>query len=223
LLKLPAPDSPRVTFNELLGVVLAETVSIRVAPSAFIEVAPNLLRDREGRFIESGEYFGCQVLTDYCELDASYVTNKVSDDALAELYFLLAFDLLILNTDRKFGDVLRRDSEPLLVVDHGNALSGANWTAQSLAERHDSGIDVNDRRLISCSLTDENRARCAARRLAAAVADDLLVALASICSYQPLCDAEYKAVANILGHRLESLERLAVDQVQVYAKYLETH
>jgi hypothetical protein len=44
LLKLPASDTPRVTFNELLGVVLAETVSIRVAFTGRGSLAHNATR-----------------------------------------------------------------------------------------------------------------------------------------------------------------------------------
>jgi hypothetical protein len=123
-----------VTFDELLGVVVADLAGIPTAPFALVEVPADLLA------VESGEYFGSYILGDHTPLDPSYVSPGLSDEALDELCYLMAFDLLIVNNDRKFPDILRRGSEQLIPVDHGNALSGANWTAEHLGKCLESGI-----------------------------------------------------------------------------------
>lgn len=212
LLKLTTPDKPKVTFNELLGVVVAGLAGLMTAPYALVTVAADLLPN------EGGEDFGSVILTGNAPLDPSYVCG-LSDGERDELYYLLAFDLLILNHDRKFGELLRSGNAPLIPVDHGNALSG-NWTIEHLKTCHDGGIDVRDRRIVYCTLTDEQHARRAAQRLAANLRCNLLPALGELCSVIPIGDVECEAVRGVLEYRLKNLERLAVRQGQDYARVI---
>jgi hypothetical protein len=211
LLKLPTLSAPRVTFNELLGVAVADLASIPTAPHALVRVESSPVQ------MQGGEYFGSLILGDHAPLSPSY-TNVLSSDETDELYSLLALDLLILNNDRKFSDLLRRGFESLNPIDYGNALSGANWTAEHLNTCHDSGIDVNDRRIVYCTLDDERRAARAAEQVAEEVRPRLLDALNEVCSLVQLSEVDREAVRSILAYRLESLERIASDQMRAYKR-----
>jgi hypothetical protein len=211
LLKLPTLSAPRVTFNELLGVAIADLAGVPTVPHALVRVESSLAQ------MEGGEYFGSLILRDHVPLDPSY-TDVLSGDETDELYSLLALDLLILNNDRKFSDLLRRGVESLIPIDYGNALSGANWTAEHLRTCYDSGIDVNDRRIAYCTLDDERRAACAAEQVGAEVRAGLLDALNEVCALVGLSEVDHEAVRSILAYRLKSLARIASDQIRAYKR-----
>lgn len=227
LLKLPTSGAPWVTFNELLGAAIVRLAGgIPCAPSALVDVPLGFrVQDNLGQIVEPGQYFGSLLLTGYRALIPDFAA-ALSADFAESLYALFAVDVLIYNVDRKLPDVMFEGEEPKagasVVVDHGNALSGADWTVKRLEERRDCGFDVQDRRLIYCDMTDERQAQKAARRLVALLADRLMPAVEIVCSCYPLNPAYYEAVAAFLQHRGQNLQRLLAWQVRRYAEYLRT-
>jgi hypothetical protein len=179
LLKLPTEERthPWVTFNELLGAFFAKAASFEVPPCAMVEIPPDLavLNDID-EVVAPGLYFGSLWLGDYQTLDETFVSD-MSEAARDALYNVLALDLVIYNVDRKFPDVLCSDGGArdgkLALIDHGNALGGANWNLASLKKLETAQLPARDCRLIYHLLVDENRAKAGAERVAAAIEPQL--------------------------------------------------
>ena len=225
LLKLPTQYTPRVTFNELLGATIVRVADGIPCPQcALVEVEPGLhIVDNLGLAVEPGEYFGSRLTPGCTELTPQFVAEFPA--VLAEaVYDLFAVDMLILNADRKYPDILCSNAASnlsLLAVDHGNALASTHWNVQYLDERWDSGFDVRDRRLIYCEMIDEERAENAASRVAGVLAERLLPALDFACSCYPVPHADYRAVASFLQHPDCSISSvLLIRQVRDYAQHL---
>jgi hypothetical protein len=221
-LKLPTADTPWVLFNELLGVMLAAVANLHPAPSALVDVTDVSLIDNCGNPVESGTHFGSRWLVDYGELPDHCADAPAMHDML---YTLLAFDLLIMNGDRKHRDLLSRIGSVVvtndsIIVDHGNALTGANWTPGNLAKNHAALLDPIGGGVYN-RLTAEVAARQAARRIADSIASKLSDVLDLLFQVQaevqpghPLSDEERCAVVAFLNARTTHLEDLAVRQMQ---------
>jgi len=225
-LKLPTPGTPRVLFNELLGVTLAGLLDLNPAPSALIDV-PNHLRpiDNLNGYAAPGTYFGSQWLGDYIELDEGHISADAPAPFVHTLYALLAFDLFVLNGDRKYRDLLYlRDNDPychdLVIVDHGNVLCGADWSAKLLDDNHSTPLAPGQSGWAYRYLIDKVPARIAARQIAEALAPQLSATLELVLDVQAdaephekIRDQERKAVSNVLTARISQPENLAERQI----------
>jgi hypothetical protein len=67
-IKIAERPEHKVLFNELLGVVVAEVVGVRVPPSEIVEVEAGLLKDNLGLPVPAGAYFASRLLNDHSEL-----------------------------------------------------------------------------------------------------------------------------------------------------------
>jgi hypothetical protein len=232
-LKLPTPTTPHVLLNEVLGVTLAGLVGLNPAPSALIDVTENIRPlDNLNAYAEPGTYFGSQWLDDYVELDKGHLNANAPAQFVHKLYELLAFDLLVLNGDRKFRDLLYlRGSDPhsrdLVIVDHGNALCGANWTEKHLDANHSTPLAPGQSGWAYRYLTDTKSARIAARQIANALEPKLYATLDMVFDaqadsepHEKISDQEREAVARVLAARISQAEALAERQIDASIGFL---
>jgi hypothetical protein len=232
-LKLSTPGTPHVLLNEVLGVTLAGLLDLTPAPSALIDVAEHIHpRDNLNGYAEPGTYFGSQWLDDYVELDEGHISADAPAPFVHKLYELLAFDLLVLNGDRKFRDLLHlRGSDPhsrdLVIVDHGNALCGANWTEKHLDANHSTPLAPGQSGWAYRYLTDTKAARIAARQIANALSpklhamlDMVFDAQADAEPHEKISNQEREAVARVLAARISHAEGLAERQIDASIAFL---
>jgi hypothetical protein len=186
-----------------------------------VEIPPDLavLNDID-EVVAPGLYFGSLWLGDYQTLDETFVSD-MSEAARDALYNVLALDLVIYNVDRKFPDVLCSDGGArdgkLALIDHGNALGGANWNLASLKKLETAQLPARDCRLIYHLLVDENRAKAGAERVAAAIEPQLTALLNRVCAAYPLERQVHDALADVLGLRLAKLHHLMIEQMKLHA------
>lgn len=210
VLKLPEPNAPRrTTFNELFGGSAAPICGVGNPPFALVEVGEVELHDKEGRPVVPGEYFGSALLREHVKLDPADVATLPAEPP----YDLLAFDLLLLNVDRKFDDVLRRGAD-LVAINHGNVLTGADSINAHLDEVRNDLLPV-DHRLLWVALQDAERAVAAVQRLRAQLGDQLPTVLECVCGVANVGPAERDAVTALLEYRLGLLDNLAAAQTNV--------
>lgn len=232
-LKLPTPGTPQVLLNEVLGVTLAGLLDLNPAPSALIDVAEHVQpSDNLNGYVEPGTYFGSQWLDDYVELDEGHISANAPAPFFRKLYELLAFDLLVLNGDRKYRDLLYlRGSDPhsrdLVIVDHGNVLCGANWSEQHLDANHSTTLAPGQSGWAYRHLTDTKSARVAARQIANGLAPQLYATLeivfdaqADAEAHEKISNHEREAVARVLAARISQAEALAEQQVDASIAFL---
>lgn len=232
-LKLAEDERHRwVFFNELLGVVLGSAAGLCVAPSALIEISDDItLIDNLGRRLPGGVYFGSCWLDDYAELGESDLTKDAPATLQAALLRPFAFDLILMNGDRKHRDLLRlrgaaSATGDLMLVDHGNALFGADWTAPELEKKK---LEIFAPGLGSWAyryVTDSEAALDAMHHVADAVRPRLSALLDAVFATRndaerrvKMTDAERTVVNSALTTRLEQGQGLIERQIAASAEY----
>jgi hypothetical protein len=186
-----------------------------------VEVPPGLtlINDIDG-VVAPGWYFGSLWLGDHQTLDETFVAD-MTEAARDALYNLLALDLLICNVDRKFPDILCRGdgarNGTFVLVDHGNALGGANWDVAGLKNLKTAQLPARDCRLVYHLFANENLAKAGAQRVAARIEPQLTALLNRVCAVCPIERGVYDAVADVVRFRLANLERLAIEQMKQHA------
>jgi len=201
-------------LNEVVASILASHVRIEVPDCAVIEVPDGMLTSFKGP-VPAGDYFGSLYALDRVPLARDVALCELE----AALYPLLAFDLMILNPDRKPGDVLRmtgddRLANGIMAIDHGNAFGGSAWTMAEL-DRHDATSETIAPGLstwIFRDLHDTDAARVAAAVVTRA-ASGFEKALDKAAQFVDIDADDRAAIERFLKTRIQSLEGLAVAQI----------